>query len=225
MTPEQRSDHGYRILAAIPRAPRGVALDNAAAEIGMLIGTLCKTAEAADALTEHLVTRPWIRWSFAEVRAAAMEFCKAPAPASAAIRPPTAAEDWGLPPDEFAALTARAKRAGHDFYAEYEAAHDEAERLVDALPAAKITKLMEVCRADFTSYMRDPANNVGHLHGRSMEPPFLDRNARDIAIARMYLHLLFRRPLLDQWPTWRANKTNPRPASKVNRGTGGLKHL
>lgn len=68
-----------RILAVTPRAPR-TQVDTVLAEIGILIGDLCETAEQAQKLTQHLVEHPQPRWNFEALRKQAVHFTTPPPP-------------------------------------------------------------------------------------------------------------------------------------------------
>lgn len=225
-TEHQLTDLAARVVAAFRRPPRRQALDGAITELAILIGNLCPTTNEAQALTEQLLARAWDRWDYAALRAYA-ERCRRQQP-SGAPAPITTAADWGLEPDEFEALSRRiGPKPGQpaDLLVAIEQAMDAAEALVDALPPDRRQQLLDLARADFTSFMRQP--HMEHLQSRTLEPPFLDRNAHDVAVARAHRHLLLGRPLMEPWPVDRASKSNPRPIPRTKAAAAAptLKHL
>lgn len=199
MTGAQLAEFAARILAIMPRT-RGQALDGAGEEIGILIGTLCETPEAAELLTGQLVAHPWRRWSFAEFAAVAKRLSR-----PAAEQYTTARLKATLVPDlfsdaEYEALYRRAVQAGLKFCGleipdvlEAEAAaRRESKEFFDQCPPATREQLMEQCRADFLARMA----STGSRNSPANEPPYLDVNARDFAESRIYHYLVMDEPFI-----------------------------
>jgi hypothetical protein len=84
-TANQLSVCAARVLAVTPRSPR-TQVDTVTAEIAILIGDLCETADDAQRLTQHLVDKPQPRWNFAALKNQAARFM-APAPSESKPEP------------------------------------------------------------------------------------------------------------------------------------------
>lgn len=203
MTGAKLEEMAARILAIMPRT-RGKELDGAAEEIGILIGTLCETTEAAELLTAQLVAHPWRRWSFGEFAAVAKRLAR-----PIDNEPYTAARlKSTLVPEifsdaEYEALYRRAVKAGLKFcqtdvpdVVEAEAAaRREATTRFNSMATAARKRLMEECRGVWIQQIgRSPDLNKS---GRMTDPgaPFLDRNAQTIAEDRLYKLIVLGEPL------------------------------
>jgi hypothetical protein len=122
---------GRRILAVARGTPRRRdQLDALAAECGIVIGSLCQTADEARELTEHLVRHPPPRWDFPAFQQRAAKFRQAPNQQS--IEQAQAAEER-----------------------EYQARHVEARKIFANLPPISQTKQLECKRAVLAGQLAD----------------------------------------------------------------------
>lgn len=203
ITAEHLAALAARILAIMPRTG-GKALDGAAVEIAMLIGTLCKTSESADELADQLVRHPWRRWNFAEFSAVAERMVAPPAPEFTA-----GTLKSHLVPDlfsdaEYEALYRRAVQAGlkfcnleiPDVIQAHDATRAESRAAFDAIAPDDRERLMEECRAEYIGKIK--RSWPDGRYDRTTVPPFLDPNAREIAESRIYRNLLLGTPIILQ---------------------------
>lgn len=192
-TPDHLATLSARILGIMPRT-RGQALDTAAEEVGMLIGELCESTEAADHLADQLVRHPWRRWSFAEFRTVAERLAIAPKiPTEAELHRELVpaimdeAEYQGLRRLAIKLRGPGLPEQGPNILAAEADARDLAAAEFDRLRPKSRARLMELCRDEFTKRM---ALQSGINQERPCRPPFLDRNARDLAEQRIYRRLV-----------------------------------
>lgn len=189
-TPDQLAECGRRILAVHRGVPRRQ-FDTLAAEVGMLVGSLCQTAADAETLTALLVAYPMARWDWPTLQ------LKAKALANA--KPPADPEPWRPPyysDAEFEAIKRRAAGAGLDIVNTYEKLLQQAVDYLASMKPKLRDELLTDCAEEWKAGVADYIRQTGNT--RIIEPPFLRANAENRALARIEKFLLMKTPLT-QW--------------------------